>query len=427
LQNFIPNRVVKPKFRCDFVLAWKKEILYVCDTQYKSSQMPFYHSLGKVPSKRHVVYNKPEGGIYYEQLFGTVGFDGMSTLMYHLHRPTIVKSIGESIDVSPKVAIEKNMKSLRLVGFNVPPADDFLESRTALLVNSDVHLGVAAPRKSMSTYFYKNADADEMLFIHKGTGRLRTFLGTLEFAYGDYLIIPRGMIYQIEFDGEDNRLMFLESFSPIYTPKRYRNYFGQLLEHSPFCERDIRRPENLETHDEKGDFIIKVKKQGVLHHYVYGSHPFDVIGWDGYNYPYAFSIKNFEPITGRVHLPPPIHQTFETAGFVVCSFVPRMYDYHPQAIPAPYNHSNIDSDEVLYYVDGDFMSRNDIAQGHLTLHPAGIVHGPHPGAMERSIGKKDTQEYAVMVDTFKPLMVTEAALKINDDKYFLSWMEPDYN
>jgi homogentisate 1,2-dioxygenase len=385
--------------------------------------MPFYHSLGKIPPKRHTVMKKPDEGIYYEQLFGTVGFDGMSSLLYHLHRPTMVKDLLESIDLTPKIAVHKNMKSRRLIGFDVAPQDDFLDARKALLINSDVYLGVAAPRKSLTEYFYKNADADEMLFIHKGSGVLRTFLGNIEFSYGDYLIIPRGMIYQIEFSSSENRILYLESFSPIYTPKRYRNWFGQLLEHAPFCERDIRRPSGLETHDKFGDFLVKVKKQGVLHQLVYASHPFDVVGWDGYNYPYAFSIHEFEPITGRVHQPPPVHQTFETNTFVVCSFVPRLYDYHPLSIPAPYNHSNIDSDEVLYYVDGDFMSRNDISQGQLTLHPAGIPHGPHPGAYERSIGKTETQELAVMVDTFKPLQVTEEALKIDDGTYWKSWIE----
>jgi homogentisate 1,2-dioxygenase len=262
-----------------------------------------------------------------------------------------------------------------------------------------------------------------MLFIHKGSGTLRTMLGNLKFAYGDYLLIPRGMIYQIDFDTADNRLFIVESHQPMYTPKRYRNWFGQLLESAPFCERDIRRPSDLETHDEKGRFLVKVKKQDVMHQLIYATHPFDVVGWDGYNYPYAFSIHDFEPITGRVHQPPPVHQTFESSSFVVCSFVPRLYDYHPDSIPAPYNHSNIDSDEVLYYVDGDFMSRNDIGPGHISLHPAGIPHGPHPGAMERSIGKKETDELAVMVDTFKPLMVTEEALKIDDGKYWNSWVE----
>jgi homogentisate 1,2-dioxygenase len=297
-----------------------------------------------------------------------------------------------------------------------------------LLVNSDLIVGLAAPRQSMTDYFYKNADADELLFVHRGSGRLRTLFGTLRFGYGDYLVIPRGVIYQIEFDKpddteEENRLLYVESHAPIYTPKRYRNQFGQLLEHSPFCERDIRRPQDLETHDETGDFLIKIKKQGSLHSLVYASHPFDVVGWDGYNYPYAFNIQNFEPITGRVHQPPTVHQTFQTNSFVVCSFVPRLFDYHPLAIPAPYNHSNIDSDEVIYYVDGDFMSRNDIKPGHITLHPGGIPHGPAPGAMERSIGKKETVEYAVMVDTFRPLMLTEQALKLDDGLYYQSWLE----
>lgn len=385
--------------------------------------MPFYHSLGKIPHKRHTTFKKPNGQYYYEQLFGTVGFDGMSSLLYHVHRPTQVRSIGEAIDVTPKVAVEKNITSRMLKGFEVPAKDDFLEARTAVLVNSDVHISLAAPRKSLKDYYYKNADADEMLFVHKGSGTLRTFLGNIKFGYGDYLVVPRGMIYQIEFDTEDNRLLILDSFSPIYTPKRYRNYFGQLLEHSPFCERDLRRPTDLETHDETGEFLIKIKKEGVLHQLVYNTHPFDVVGWDGYNYPYAFNIKDFEPITGRVHQPPPVHQTFEAAGYVVCSFCPRLYDYHPEAVPAPYNHSNIDSDEMLYYVDGDFMSRNHVEKGYISLHPGGIPHGPHPGAMERSIGQTVTEELAVMVDTFRPLQITQAALDIDDGSYWKSWLE----
>ncbi|MGX1928722.1 homogentisate 1,2-dioxygenase [Flagellimonas sp. 2504JD4-2] len=385
--------------------------------------MPIYHKLGKIPQKRHTQFTKPDGGLYYEQLFGTIGFDGMSSLLYQNHRPTQVKEIGKAIDVRPKIAVEKNITSRKLIGFDVAPKDDFLEAREPLLVNNDIHIGLAAPKKSLTSYFYKNADADEMLFIHKGSGTLRTFVGNIPFEYGDYLIIPRGMIYQIEFDSEDNRILYSESFRPIYTPKRYRNWFGQLLEHSPFCERDYKLPQDLETYDEKGDFLIKVKKQGMLHSLVYATHPFDVVGWDGYNYPYGFSIHNFEPITGRVHQPPPVHQTFETDAFVICSFCPRLYDYHPKAIPAPYNHSNIDSDEVLYYVDGDFMSRTNIAKGHISLHPSGIPHGPHPGTYEASIGKKETLELAVMIDTFKPLQVTENALKIDDGSYYKSWVE----
>lgn len=385
--------------------------------------MPIYHRLGKIPSKRHTQFRKPDGELYFEQLFGTIGFDGMSSLLYHHQRPTRISDIGESVDVTPKIAIEKNIHSKKLLGFHVSPKDDYLEAREPLMVNSDIIIGVAAPRKSMRDYFYKNVTADEMLFIHKGSGTLRTLLGNIPFEYGDYLIIPRGMIYQIDFDTEDNRLLYAESFTPIYTPKRYRNWFGQMLEHSPYCERDYKLPQDLETYDEKGSFLMKVKKQGMLHHLHYQTHPFDVVGWDGYNFPYGFSIHNFEPITGRVHQPPPVHQTFETSAFVVCSFCPRLYDYHPEAIPAPYNHSNIDSDEMLYYVDGDFMSRNDVSPGNISLHPAGIPHGPHPGAYERSIGQKETVELAVMIDTFRPLMLTENALKIDDGKYFKSWIE----
>lgn len=385
--------------------------------------MPIYHKLGKIPAKRHVQFRKPDGGLYYEQLFGTIGFDGMSTLMYQVYRPTMVKEILSETDLRPEIAIEKSIKARLLKGFEVKPEDDFLDSRKVLLVNKDIHIGLAAPKRSLRHYFYKNADADELLFIHQGSGTLRTQLGNIPFEYGDYLVIPRGIIYQIDFDTEDNRLLFAESFHPVYTPKRYRNWFGQLLEHSPFCERDYKLPQELETYDEKGDFILKIKKEGVLYEMLYPTHPFDVAGWDGYNYPYGFSIHNFEPITGRIHQPPPVHQTFETSAFVVCSFCPRLYDYHPLSIPAPYNHSNIDSDEVLYYVDGDFMSRNNIEKGHITLHPGGIPHGPAPGAYERSIGQTETQELAVMIDTFRPLSVTAEALRIDDGKYYRSWLE----
>lgn len=385
--------------------------------------MPVYHKLGSIPAKRHTIFKKPNGEFYYEQLFGTEGFHGHSSLSYHVHRPTQVKEIKASYSVEPKIAIGKNIKSLLLKGFELKPALDFLQSRKPLLVNGDCTIGLAAPQESLTDYFYKNADADELIFIHKGSGKLRTMLGNIAFEPGDYLIIPRGIIYQIQFDQADNRLFYVESFAPYYTPKRYKNASGQHLEHAPFCERDFKLPTELETHDQKGDFLIKIKKEGMLHEVVYATHPFDVIGWDGYNFPYGFSIHNFEPITGRVHQPPPVHQTFETSTFVVCSFVPRLYDYHPQSIPAPYNHSNIDSDEVLYYVDGDFMSRNNIEQGHITLHPKGIPHGPAIGAMERSIGHKETQELAVMVDTFRPLMVTEEAMGIDDGQYYKSWAE----
>ena len=384
--------------------------------------MPKYHTLGKIPSKRHTVFKDSNNDFYYEELFGTIGFEGMSSLMYHTHRPTQVKEIINSYDVSPKIAVSKNMKSLKLDGFKVTPKSDYLESRSCILINEDCQISLAAPNNSLTSYFYKNTDSDEVIFVHRGTGKLKTLLGNIEFKYGDYLVIPRGVIYQIEFNNIDNRLFIVESKSPIYTPKRYRNWFGQLVEGAPYSERDFHPPSELETYKDSGEFLIKVKKQDTIHEYIYAAHPFSVVGWDGYNYPYKFSIYDFEPITGMIHQPPPVHQTFESSKFVICSFVPRLYDYHPNSVPAPYNHSNIDSDEVLYYVDGDFMSRNNISKGSITLHPAGIPHGPHPGTMEKSIGKKETKELAVMVDTFSPLMVTEEALKISNGSYYKSWI-----
>jgi homogentisate 1,2-dioxygenase len=329
----------------------------------------------------------------------------------------------EPVNVMPKVAEEKMLKHRSLEGFNIKPEKDFLQSRKPVLVNNDCHIVLAAPQESMKDYFYKNADADELIFIHEGSGKLLSQYGELPFGYGDYLIIPRGTIYQVQFNDSNNRLFIVESFSPIRYPKRYVSKYGQLLENSPFCERDIRRPQDLRTIDAAGDFLIKTKKKGIQYGLHYAHHPFDVVGWDGCCYPFAFSIHDFEPITGRVHQPPPVHQTFEANNFVVCSFCPRLYDYHPQAVPAPYNHSNIDSDEVLYYVAGDFMSRKNVTRGMITLHPAGIPHGPHPGAVEKSIGKKDTEELAVMVDTFHPLQLTQDALQIENPGYTMSWAE----
>ncbi|SFW23482.1 homogentisate 1,2-dioxygenase [Chitinophaga sancti] len=384
--------------------------------------MPHYCKLGTIPHKRHTQFRKPDGSLYAEQLFSTEGFSSNSTLLYHCHPPTEIVKVDTPFSVAPKVAEEKMLKHRSFQGFNIMPKKDFLQSRKPVLVNSDLHIVLAAPQESMTAYFYKNADADEMIFVHEGSGTLHTQYGQLKFGYGDYLVIPRGTIYQILFDTADNRLFIVESFSPIRYPQRYLSKYGQLLEHAPYCERDIRQPENLETIDRAGDYLIKIKKKGMMYPIHYAHHPFDVIGWDGCEYPFAFSIHDFEPITGRVHQPPPVHQTFEGHNFVVCSFVPRLYDYHPESIPAPYNHSNIDSDEVLYYVDGDFMSRKHVTRGMITLHPGGIPHGPHPGAVEKSIGKMETKELAVMVDTFHPLQITEEALGIEDDSYTMSWI-----
>lgn len=379
-------------------------------------------SLGQVPRKRHTIFRKQDGGLYAEELVSTEGFSDVYSLIYHHYPPTMVKMIGEPIEVAPKIAHSKNMQHRSFRGFDIAPQDDYLDSRKDVLVNKDVYISLAAPRKSMTDYFYKNSQADEMIFVHRGSGQLKTIFGTIPFEYGDHLIIPRGTIYQLSFDQQDNRLFIVESFHPLRFPKRYVNKMGQLLEHAPFHERDIKVPGNLESFDMKGEFLVKIKRSDTIFPYVYATHPFDAVGWDGCHYPFAISIHDFEPITGRIHQPPPVHQTFETNAFVTCAFVPRLYDYHPQAIPAPYNHSNVDSDEVLYYVDGDFMSRNHIEKGMITLHPIGIPHGPHPGAAERSIGQTKTEELAVMVDTFKPLMLTEAAMGIEDPDYHKSWL-----
>jgi homogentisate 1,2-dioxygenase len=382
-----------------------------------------YHTLGQIPHKRHTVYRQPNGKLYAEELFSTEGFSNNYSLLYHVFPPTRVLKVSEGRDITPKIANRNNMQHRSFTTFKVKPHKDYLESRVPLLGNNDLFMGTMAPEASMSDYFFKNADGDEVLFVHEGSGKLKTAYGEIPFSYGDYLVIPRGVIYQLEFDTEANRIFYVESHSPIITPKRYRGQFGQLLEHAPYCERDIRKPQNLETHSDTGEFKIIIKKQNALFDYTYANHPFDLIGWDGFVYPYAFSIHDFEPITGRVHQPPPVHQTFEGHNFVICSFVPRLYDYHPQAVPAPYNHSNIDSDEVLYYVDGDFMSRKHVERGQITLHPLGIPHGPHPGTVEKSIGAKETKELAVMVDTFKPLWITDDAMDVEQREYYRSWVE----
>jgi homogentisate 1,2-dioxygenase len=378
--------------------------------------------MGNIPQKRHTQFRKPDGSLYHEQLFSTEGFSNTSSLLYHCNPPTQILQVGDPISLEPELVHDKQLKHRCLSGFDVKPEDDYLDSRKPVLVNSDCHISLAAPKTSMTESFFKNADADEVIFIHRGEGTLRTFYGNIDFSYGDYLVIPRGTIYQLEFKNEANRLFIVESFSPVTTPKRYRNEYGQFLEHSPFCERDIRKPSVLETYDEQGEYRVYIKKEQQLYPYDYKNHPFDVVGWDGFVYPYAFSIHNFEPITGRIHQPPPVHQTFAARNFVICSFVPRLYDYHPEGIPAPYNHSNIDSDEVLYYVDGDFMSRKHVDKGMITLHPGGIPHGPHPGTVEKSIGKKGTEELAVMVDTFRPLLMTRYAADVEQEDYYKSWI-----
>lgn len=384
--------------------------------------MAHYYSLGKIPHKRHTVFRKPNGELYAEQLVSTEGFSDNYSLTYHCYAPTNVKRIGEAFSVAPEPGIANNMQHRSLIGFNIKPEKDYLKSRKIVLYNSDTYISLAAPQESMKDYYYKNSQADEYIFIHEGEGVLKTMYGQIPFEYGDQLVIPRGTIYRVEFKTKQNRLFIVEAFSSIRFPKNYLSKYGQLMEHSPLCERDMKKPEKLETHDEKGEFLVYTKKDDMMYPYYMASHPFDVIGWDGYHYPYAISIHDFEPITGRIHQPPPVHQIFEAHNFVICNFVPRLFDYHPDSIPVPYNHSNVDSDEVLYYVDGDFMSRKHVTRGQITLHPIGIPHGPQPGMVEKSLGAKETKELAVMVDTFRPLKMSKYALDIEDPDYHKSWL-----
>ena len=386
--------------------------------------MPFYVRLGEVPHKRHTQFRRPDGALYTEEVIGAEGFSGIASIAYHLHPPTLVDRILEPEPYAVEYAdAAETLRHRHFQGKEVAPGGDWLSGRRYIMGNADVMLALCAPTEAMGEdQFYKNASCDELVFVHDGEGRLETPLGVVPFTKGDYVHVPRTLTHRWVFEGaEQPRLLIIEAPSEFKPPKRYRNSVGQLLEHSPYCERDFHPPQELVTIDQRGEFTVRIKKHGKLFPYVYRYHPFDVVGWDGCMYPYSISIHDFEPITGRVHQPPPVHQMFEAHNFVVCSFVPRLFDYHPDAVPAPYNHSNIDSDEVLYYAEGDFMSRRGIDRGSFTIHPGGIPHGPHPGTTEASIGKRETHELAVMVDTFRPLHLTADALAIEDGGYAYSW------
>lgn len=383
--------------------------------------MPTYMKFGSIPPKRHTQFRKPDGSLYSEEVFGTKGFSGIASILYHCYPPTQATEYAYLGEMKPQIVDDPTLRHRHLKTWNIPAKGDPISGRTILLANNDVNIGLCRPAETMEC-FYKNADGDDLLFIHEGSGRLETTFGTLEYHAGDYLVIPRGIIYRVVPTTTESRMLIIESASAIEVPRRYRNEYGQLLEHSPYSERDIRTPSSLDMHDEKGRFEVRIKARGHLTAYFYDYHPLDVIGWDGCLYPWAFNIDDFEPITGSLHQPPPVHQTFEGHNFVVCSFVPRMLDYHPDAVPVPYNHSNLDSDELLYYCNDKFGSRKGIEVGSMTLHPSGLPHGPQPGAVEASLGKTRTEELAVMLDTFRPLYLTQAAVDLEDDKYAFSWI-----
>jgi homogentisate 1,2-dioxygenase len=387
----------------------------------------YYVRHGNVPQQRHTQLRQPDGSLYAEELFGVEGFTGRSSLLYHLTPPTRTHRIEPVREVKLEAADEKVHRHHLTKTGGVEPKGDAISGRIPLYFNNDVVFGIVRPADPMpANTFYRNGIADEMLYVHEGTGVCDTVFGPLRYGPGDYLVLPIGTTWRLDPDkGSAQRILYLEAPSEIEPPKRYRNDYGQLLEHSPYSQRDIDAPDEVAPRSEEGDFVVHVRSTDRISAYHFRHHPFDVVGWDGYLWPFRFNIGNFQPITGRVHQPPPVHQTFQARNFVVCSFVPRKFDYHPLAIPAPYNHSNINSDEVIYYVAGNFMSRRGVDIASFTLHPAGIPHGPHPGSVEASIGKEGTEELAVMVDTFHPLKLTKAALDLDDDRYPYSWLPPD--
>ncbi|KAF3890616.1 MULTISPECIES: homogentisate 1,2-dioxygenase [Nostocales] len=384
--------------------------------------MSYYYKLGKLPHKRHIQFRQPDGSLYHEELMGLRGFSGVQSLLYHLRPPTQIQKILLERTVNLSYEESSPLCHRHLRTGTVELGTNAVEARVPLMANADVCISIARPQSPM-LYWYRCAHGDEVIFIHDGTGVLESQYGILHYQVGDYLVIPSGVLWRIIPDaGVEQRMLVIEASGHIEPPARYLNRYGQFLEHSPYNERDIRPPEELGTHDEVGEFEVRVKTRDRIISYLYHHHPLDVVGWDGHLYPFAFNIEDFEPITGRIHQPPPVHQTFEAPGFVICSFVPRLFDYHPLAIPAPYNHSNVDSDEVIYYVSGNFMSRKGIERSSITIHPSGIPHGPHPGMYEGSIGKERTNELAVMIDTFRPLQLTKQALALEDKDYAYSWI-----
>ena len=383
--------------------------------------MPQYHVLGQIPRKRHTIVRKPDGGLYAEQLMGNEGFSGVASLLYHTHPPTTVKSARRICDIKYEADPDLTLRHRHFRTAGLPRGGSPTLDRVPLLFNEDIAMLWAQP-DTQDEHFYRNSQADEVVYVAEGEGHLETQFGNLPIIPGDYLVIHRNIMHRYHFT-KPAKLLVMESRGYVRTPSRYRNDYGQIVEGAPYSERDFRIPRELVTNDERGDFAIITKQYNGLTEHILDHHPCDVIGWDGMFYPWAFNIHDFEPIVGRVHQPPPVHQTFQGDGFVICSFCPRPYDFDPQSIPAPYNHSNVDSDEVLFYASSEFMSRKGIEYGSITLHPDGLPHGPHPGRAEASIGAKATDELAVMMDSFRPLKVAKAILPIEDPKYMTSWID----
>tara|TARA_B100000945_G_scaffold321590_1_gene337333 strand:+ start:3109 stop:4257 length:1149 start_codon:yes stop_codon:yes gene_type:complete len=382
--------------------------------------MPIYNRSGNIPDKRHTIYKNPKGKKFYEELVSRKGFSGIYSNIYHLNRPTKIKKIGK-LEILNKASVLINHRPRHLHTSKINKSGDLINSKTLLFYNEDINISTGNLNESMN-YYFRNGLEDMLLYIQSGNGKIKTNFGDLDCIRGDYIIIPRGIIWKLEIVNSLKTLI-IESSAPIETPSRYRNEFGQLLEHSPFCERDIVLPILQDPNNINKETLIKVKNHIGVQEIYYDHDPCDVVGWDGYYFPWKINIKDFEPIVGRIHQPPPVHQTFQSSGFVICSFVPRLFDFHPKSIPAPYPHSNIDSDEVIFYSKGNFMSRKGIGEESITLHPMGMPHGPQPGKYFSSVGKEKTDELAVMIDTFKPLQITTIAKKIDDKSYPYSWLD----
>ncbi|MFO7445196.1 MAG: homogentisate 1,2-dioxygenase [Ignavibacteriaceae bacterium] len=386
--------------------------------------MPFYVKAGQVPPKRHTTFYKSDGkSLYREELFSTKGFSGIYSNKYHLYMPPQVDSIKEHSGFDAKEWTEAPLQYYHFKTDKKQSAGNFLTSRNEFLKNEHCVISTANIAED-TDLFFRNSFMHEIIFVHYGSGEFLSEYGSLPFEQWDYIVVPKGTTYQVKFNSyEKAKLFIIESDTPFDIPAHYRNEYGQLKEDAPYYERDFKVPRFTEPVDQKGSFTLILKVRGRYFEYELPHHPFDVAGWDGYLYPYTFNIKEYAPKVGKIHLPPPVHLVFTTQHFVVCNFVPRLFDFHPDAIPAPYYHSNVDSDEVLYYVYGDFMSRSGVQEGSVTLHPMGIPHGPQPGKTEASIGKKETDEYAIMVDTFNPLKLTENVKETMVEDYEHSWLE----
>jgi homogentisate 1,2-dioxygenase len=383
--------------------------------------MPFYQRRGDVPRKRHIVFRE-NGRLLTEEVMGLEGFTGNESILYHLESPCRVKELGDFMPIEREEWVPEAHAHRRMNTYDVDPTGDEINGRRTLMWNSDVEISLCRPDSTMD-YFFRNGEGDEVIFVHEGSGMLETTFGDVPYKDGDYVVVPRGTTYRFVPEGEQRYLVF-ETPGLIEIPRRYRNQYGQILEGAPYYHRDIHPPIELKTHRERGEFLVKVRVRGGYQDYVLDYHPFDVVGWDGYLYPWTFSIHDFEPITGRIHQPPPSHQTFQGPNFVICSFCPRHLDSDPEAVPIPYHHSNLQSEEMIYYVSGNFGSRKGISVGSITLHPSGLPHGPAPGLAEKALGVRETTELAVMCDTFRPLKLSTFARDLDDGHYALSWYEP---